>query len=391
MRFPLMLRSRHRQLAEEAVASARREAERRISELAEHCDGRQAEIERLQAQARDLSRSRIVLLDGLSLSRASLRPFAGPAVPVVVGVDVEPDARVVDLADPSWRSTALFFEKMPRLRRQFAEASGGSGLRVTWFPRADPQVAKANGNAAWALEHFGKDWQAVRQAGDEIGLHMHPWRWDDHKMSWCQDHAAESWVLSCLDVALNAYRHAFGGVPAAYRGGDRFLSNALAATLLDRGVEVDLTLERLPATARLVERENGTGSIPDGTGIPLHAYHASAQDFRTPATHDTGLGMMPLTAYGDGTLVPWLPNTVFETELDRLLLDTEAAAVPTHLAFVARSDLATDTLWANFVGNLMSLARRVREGRLTSVTGSEAWRIARPRSQDASATRNRAP
>lgn len=391
MRFPLMLRSRHRQLAEEAVASARREAERRISELAELCDARQAEIEGLQARAHDLSRSRTVLLDELSLSRASLRPFVGPAVPVVIGVDVEPDARVVDLADPSWRSTALFFDQMPGLRRQFAEASGGSSLRVTWFPRADPQVAKANGSAAWALHHFGKDWKAVREAGDEIGLHMHPWRWDEHKASWCQDHADESWVLSCLDVALDAYRHVFGSVPAAYRGGDRFLSNALAATLLDRGVEVDLTLERLPATARLVAHEDGTGSLPDGTGIPLHAYHASGHDFRTMANHDAGLGMMPLTAYGNGTLVPWLPNTVFETELDRLLLDTEGAPVPTHLAFVARSDLAANPLWANFVDNLMSLARRVREGRLTSVTASDAWRIARPRSQDASARRDRAP
>ena len=47
----------------------------------------------------------------------------------------------VDLADPSWRSTALFFDQLPGLRRQFAEASGGSSLRVPWFPLAAPHSA----------------------------------------------------------------------------------------------------------------------------------------------------------------------------------------------------------------------------------------------------------
>ena len=93
--------------------------------------------------------------------------------------------------------------------------------------------------------------------------------------------------------------------------------------------------------------------------------------------------MLPQTAYDRKTLFPWLPNMLFEEALDELL-----AAAPgnglTHLAFVARSDLAILPLWETYVENVLSLARRVREGRLVFKTASQAWdHIGRSQSQPA--------
>lgn len=299
---------------------------------------------------------------------------AGSAVPVILGVDVEPDARVVDLRNPSWDATAAFFSKVADLRRR-AAAVAGAPLRFTWFPRADPQVEIANGSAGWALENFRADWNAVRLEGDEIGLHMHPWRWDEAAGGWCQDHADEDWVVGCARSAIETFRTAFGHTPACYRGGDRYLSNAVVRLLEDEGVALDLTLERMPGVPRLVMAERGTGEIPDGTAVPLRAYRPSSADFRVPDPDRTsGLAMLPLTAYGQASLVPWLPNKEFEQALDALISrHADGSQKLTHMAFVARSDLANIPQWDAFARNILTLARRVRAGQLAFATASGAW------------------
>lgn len=347
---------------------------RRIDDLVQLCEDRLRTIEELRADNAGLQRSRTDLLDRLSILRSASAPYRGSAIPVVIGIDVEPDARVVDRGNPSWDATAVLFRKMDELRDRFASVCG-QPLQLTWFPRADAQVEIANGNAGWALEHFAAEWNAAQRRGDEIGLHVHPWRWDQAADTWFQDHADEDWVAACILTALGAYRQAFGRTPAAYRGGDRYLSNGVVGLLQAEGVRLDLTLERMPGVARLAEAERGTGSIPDGMHVPQRAYWPSSSDFRAPDPDRTsGIAMLPLTAHENRTLTPWLSNTVFETALDDLLCDgADSAEDPTHLAFVIRSDLANSPLWDVYVDNVLSLARRVREGRLLSRTASGSW------------------
>ena len=354
-----------------------------VAALVRLCEDRLRDIGRLQSEMAELREARSRLLDEVSVLRSAATPYRGRPIPVMMGVDVEPDARLVDLSDPSWSTASAFFAKIAELRSRVRDVSG-QPLRMTWFPRADPQVEIANGSAEWALRHFEADWEDAKRQGDEVGLHMHPWRWDAQAGAWCQDHGDEAWVLQCVRSSISAYRKVFGKPPAAYRGGDRYLSNAVVRLLEEEGVQIDLTLECMPGTARLVERERGTGTIPDGANVPMRAYRPSAADFRVadPA-RSTRLGMLPLTAYKQQTLVPWLPNMLFEEALDHVL-----AAAPgnglTHLGFVARTDLAGLPLWDHYVENVQSLARRVREGRLAFRTASETWTsIVQPASQPA--------
>ena len=360
------------------ITASREQECRRAGELEQLCEERLRTIQEFQSTIEELRRSRVKLLDETSKARSATAPYKGRAIPTVLGVDVEPDARTVDLSDPSWRGAVSFFAKISELRELVNTTTGGMPWRITWFPRADPQVEKANGSATWALEHFAKDWEAAKAAGDEIGLHMHPWRWDVQHGGWCQDHANEAWVLECVHSSIAAYRKVFGATPASYRGGDRYLSNAVVRALEEEGVIVDLTLEKMPEVERLVETERGTGIIPDGSCVPLQAYRPSCEDFRTPNPNKkSGLGMLPLTAYAHGSLSPWCPNTLFENALDQLLDESHSSDGDvhlTHLAFVARTDLANSPRWEDFVENVLSLARRVREGRLVFATANETWK-----------------
>jgi hypothetical protein len=358
--------------------TAKRDQERkRAEELEQLCEARLRAIEQLQTNIEALRRSRMRLLDETSRAQHTSSPYKGPAIPTILGVDVEPDARVVDLGDPSWRATSSFFAKAGELRKLLSNTAGSASMPFTWFPRADPQVEKANGSETWALEHFAKEWAEAKSAGDEIGLHMHPWQWNDRSGAWCQDHANEAWVLACVHSSLAAYRRVFGTTPSCYRGGDRYLSNAVVQALEEEGVKVDMTLERMPELARLVEAESGTGTIPDGTRVPQRAYRPSTEDFRIadPDKSD-GLGILSLTSYHKGSLPLWLPNIDFENALEKILEaheEGDASNGLTHLAFVVRSNIADSPLWMDFVENTLSLARRVREGRLVFATASETW------------------
>ena len=362
MKLPIVRRSSHERVT--------REREDRITALAELAEARRFEIECLQVELQKVRDSRRELLRERS-TRVGVKGTSSlrERVPIVFGIDIEPDRRVVDLNHPTWAGALECFAVIEALRSRLAKELGVQ-LCVTWFPRADPQVEKSNGSATWALEQFPSQWADCRAAGDEIGLHMHPWKWENEE--WVQDHGDDAWIVHCLRSSLAAFRQVFGVTPAAYRGGDRYLSNVVAGVLEEEGVRLDLTLERMPSVERLVDTEKGTGRIPDGSMVPSHAFRRSLEDFRLadPDRKD-GLGMMPLTAYQGGTLIPWMSNVDFERELGAIFqVETDHL---THLAFVARSDVVLSAHREDFLDNVWSLALRVLEGKAVFATASEAW------------------
>ena len=80
-------------------------------------------------------------------------------------------------------------------------------------------------------------------AGDELGLHTHVWRWEAKTGEWFADFEDPAWAEHCLEMGLDAFETSFGERCPAHRGGTRFLTGAMLATLEKRGVAVDLTVE----------------------------------------------------------------------------------------------------------------------------------------------------
>ena len=299
----------------------------------------------------------------LSLS-ARLRRRLRKPLPLVICIDVEPDARQVDFADPSWTGFERLLESVDGLREKITGITGGP-TPITWFVRADPQVADVHGDAGWAFRHYADQLAELRSAGDEIAVHAHCWRRDDG--GWIADHGNPRWTEHCAETAVDAYRDAFGAPPSSSRGGDRYLDDGVVALLERQGVVADVTVEpRTHAAAGVAEDEVTRGSLPDYSEAPESIYRPAMGNFLRPAGRDgRRIAMIPLTAGGPEVLYPWMDSYVFSTRLNERL----AEGAGSHLAFAVRSDIALEPVhWERCVDNLgivphvagVTLDRRMR-------------------------------
>lgn len=291
--------------------------------------------------------------------------MAAARPPIVIGIDAEPDERLVTAAMPL-DGFEQMLDEIRGVRAGLTEILG-TPPRFTWFVRMDPQIERAYGAAGALVDRFADALREHEAVGDEVGVHPHSWRWRD---GWVSDQADAAWVQHCADVALESYRERFGRTCRAYRHGDRFMSTALAEHLDGRGVHVDLSIEPGLARRARLGAEPATGELPDTTGVPFSAYRPSAHDFRVAdRSRRGGLVLLPLTPGVDvtvadeprptgrvDTLFPWLRPDRFRDRLDRRLGSPSCS----HLAFMVRSDIVgLPEEWAALQLNLHEVARRL--------------------------------
>jgi hypothetical protein len=290
-----------------------------------------------------------------------------PVVPVVLCVDVEPDARRIAVPGPTtWSGFERFVAGAPELRARLAEASGRPA-RLSWFLRMDPQIEVAYGSACWAADRYRAELAELAGAGDELGIHAHNWRWDGEE--WISDQGDPAWVAQCTSTSLRAYEASFGRPCPSYRGGDRYFDAAVFGQLRDHGVAVDLSVEPgVPEVPGLVPVERSTGRIP---GVPVgldRPYVPAADDPLVPSSALDDLLVIPLTSstsFQDGdpaaasppvaTLTLWSPPRLFSAAFERRMEDE-----PSHLAFAVRSDVGLGgTAWPWFQQNVRLVADRL--------------------------------
>jgi hypothetical protein len=281
-------------------------------------------------------------------------------VPAVLCVDIEPDRRECDVPSaPSWPGADRLLADDGWLRA----AMGDHDAPINWFVRSDPQVAVCHGTATWALERYAVRLDELTAAGDQVGLHPHNWRWDGDRRRWTIDNG-DPWSEHCVNTAFDGYERVLGRPCLSYRHGDRFMSDAIAARLRARGVEVDLTLEPgAPAIREVVPGVTTIGVTPHVDAAAVRPYRPSSESFAV-ADDDAGsaLTMVPLTTGAlPGRPAPetaylWREPGVFAVQLELLLLDPGRR----HLAFAIRSDMALDGEHrTNVEANLRTLVTRV--------------------------------
>lgn len=310
-------------------------------------------------------------------------------IPIVVCIDVEPEAFFVDRVGGSpWHGTAQAFETIEGLRRQLS--APGHPARFTWCVRMDPQIELAYGRADRAISEAGAALERALAQGDEVGLHTHYYRWDDALADWVVDHGNPAWVEHCLRSSFAAYRAAFGRPCEVFRGGDRWHDDAAVALVQALGARYDLTVEQggQPAATGHPGKPF-TGSIPDYSRVPAVPYRPSSADFRRAAPGDgRDLWMIPLSG---GTWVnpawrrPWkhrLVDRIDPFKRIRVLhrrapYTLRPAAAPglfreqfenyrrerafRYVALAIRThSFAREGERANFVANLEYLAERLR-------------------------------
>lgn len=357
--------------------SARQKEGSWLREVEGLCEIRAKEIEILKRELQEAEEVNSQLLAQLVAELPAPREIdsgargSGERIPIMFGFDFEPDGREVDRENPTWDGGEALLEQAEDFRDRLAKASGQETVPLSWFLRADPQVELAHGSASWAFDQFSAQWHSLISQGDELGIHMHPWRWDEEADRWRQDHADEEWLLHCLDVAIDAYCDFMGRGPTSYRGGDRFFNAVVMRHLEKRGIKADFSLERMKGGERLVNFELGAGAIPDHSQISSAAFWPSENDYRKAGPpRESGFGLLPLTSYPGGTLCPWMKPEDFANALRFVLANSPGL---THLAFIARTDLPLSGRWEWVCQNCEFLAGLVAGGQFEFVAATPAW------------------
>lgn len=227
------------------------------------------------------------------------------AIPVVLDIDVEPDAHTFPPDDPSpWRGFERLKEDSAALRARLS-ALTGAPARLTWVMRIDPQIARGYGHPAWILDRHRDFFDRVRDIGDEVGVHPHAWRWSPGRGAWIADHGDPEWVDRCIEMSFEEYGARFGEPPRLHRFGSRFVSTRVLETAERLGARIDMTVEpgepeEGPGRHR---GEYWAGVIPDYGDVPREPYRPDPADFTRPATHGRRLWELPLSS-GPLTLHP---------------------------------------------------------------------------------------
>ena len=213
-------------------------------------------------------------------------------IPIVTCVDVEPDEREIDsTVAADWRG----FEELSRFLGTFRrrlEAATAAPARFSWFLRMDPQIEHTYGLPSWVIKRYGDVVAEFESAGDEIGLHVHAWRWNRDGGRWVIDHGDQEWIAHCVRVALDAYHAALGRPCVSLRFGDHWMNNETMRLLEDLGIQFDLTIEPgVKAMPGMVRGEMHTGSLPDYTDALRRPYHPSRADFRRESRERRGSGL----------------------------------------------------------------------------------------------------
>jgi hypothetical protein len=298
-------------------------------------------------------------------------------VPVVVSIDVEPDERTFDPAEPpQWRGFEGFVERVGRLRERLSELSGAP-VGFTWCLRMDPQLEQTWGSAEWVADAYAGSLQDLRDQGDDLGLHTHAWRHDAASNQWYADFEDEAWGVHCVEVALDAYERSFGRTCEVHTSGDHCLTGAMLARLEAGGVRAELSVAPGLRGHRMLPHERVRGGDVDYRGVPAVPYRSSQGSFPLPDPGGSGLLLMPLTtsigrraARGplspDSSPMRFIPRLEFELMRRPLLLN-----------FAVRSDAGLGGRWTQLARNLEHVARH-RGIRFVTATAAARHVYARP-------------
>jgi hypothetical protein len=204
-------------------------------------------------------------------------------IPVLFCCDAEPEDRnTARHASADWPGVEEL-AAWCQAKRPALEKATGRPAHFNWFIRFDPQVEMAYGSATWAVDRYRATWDQLRAEGDELGVHVHMYRWDDGATRWTVDHGDPAWVRHCVQSSVDAYRTSFRAEPRSYRAGDRFLSNDTVALLEEVGFRYEVSGEPGQAPACVcAEGDHTTGMLPDYRRMPRAMYRPSRRDFLAP-------------------------------------------------------------------------------------------------------------
>lgn len=182
---------------------------------------------------------------------------------------------------PGWHSSGSNLDVNPsipnwswsRYWRDLSECFKSQDCPVTWLVRVDNGPVKDS-----MLELFRNEMLELKSDGDEVGIHIHTWVWDQELSKWVQTkdpkHEIEI-VLRSLDM----FRKKLGFAPSSVRMGWNTMSNEIMRALDASGLLVDSSaIPRTFSPGKFGKRDN----FYDWSRAPNEPYHPSYEDYQKP-------------------------------------------------------------------------------------------------------------
>jgi hypothetical protein len=220
--------------------------------------------------------------------------LAAGRVPVLVLIDVEPDRFFIDRTDRApWSGFERGVEVMTKVRDVLARRTGRSA-HFTWLVRTDEQVAQTYGSAGWAFDHYRRTFETLLAEHDEVGIHVHAYRWDHRLDNWIEDYGNQDWVERCVHAGVGAFEKHFGHVPAAFSMGMDWTNQATIRLVSELAIRYEFSPILAKEPQPFPPRDAYSGFAPDCSRIPARPYHPSAADFLSPAADGAdGMWIIP--------------------------------------------------------------------------------------------------
>lgn len=220
-------------------------------------------------------------------------------IPIILCVDVEPDEFFIDRNNPKpWTGFEFSYGYLNDLRSRFEESTGHS-VHYCWSLRMDPQVAIAYGKPTWVADRYADYLEDYRSMGDDIGIHVHTYRWSESHDGWLDDCGNPEWVAECLESSVDSFKNVFGESSRTLRFGNFWLSTKAINQAEALGIKYDLTIEPgLRSMWKYGNKPPQSGPTPEFCRVPRFPYSPSRKDFRKPIDDGSnrGIMMMPLTS-----------------------------------------------------------------------------------------------
>ena len=182
---------------------------------------------------------------------------------------------------PGWHTSGSNLDVNPsipnwswsRFWRDLSEIFKSQDCPVTWLIRVDNGPIKDS-----MLELFRNEILELKSNGDEVGIHIHTWVWDQELSKWVQTkdpkHEIEI-VLRSLDM----FRKKLGFTPSSVRMGWNTMSNEIMRTLDASGLLVDSSaIPGAFSSRKFGKRDN----FYDWSRAPNEPYHPSYKDYQRP-------------------------------------------------------------------------------------------------------------
>ena len=219
-------------------------------------------------------------------------------IPILISIDAEPDGTFID---PRQKVAWHGFERSEAVIERWREAmerATGREVHITWLLRMDPQIEQVYGSPQWCFENYAGRLERIARQGDEIGLHVHTYRWNSGNNEWVVDLSSQDWVEHCVELGYQAFTGALGLPPRSFSMGSSWLNQPTVRKLEDLGILYDMSLLQGVGSAsisKVVGSGQAIGTMPDCSTLSGPPFRPSLEDFTTPdPTRREGIWLIPV-------------------------------------------------------------------------------------------------